>query len=94
MTSCSALGCKADRVAFTQFCPAHTPGASKIVCPHCQTAGKVTSREVKQKQGLSGGKVTGAVLTGGISMLGTGLSRKAKVTEMKCGNCATVWHVA
>lgn len=69
-------------------------GRPKAVCPHCQTVGSVTAREVKQKQGISGGKATGAVLTGGVSMLATGLSRKQKVTEMKCSNCKTVWHVA
>jgi hypothetical protein len=53
----------------------------------------VSSRQVKVKKGVSGGKMTGAILTGGISMLGTGLSRKEKVTEMRCGSCKTVWHV-
>lgn len=67
--------------------------SSALVCPHCQTRGRVTSRQVKQKKGISGGKLTGAVLTAGISMLGTGLSRKEKVTEMKCGKCKTTWTV-
>jgi uncharacterized Zn finger protein len=73
--------------------PGRAGGASALVCPHCQVQGRVTSRQVKQKKGVSGGKLTGAVLTAGISMLGTGLSRKEKVTEMRCGNCGTVWHV-
>lgn len=68
-------------------------GSNRLVCPHCQVTGRVTSKQVKMKKGVSGGKLTGAVLTGGISMLGTGLSRKEKVTEMSCGNCKTVWHV-
>lgn len=68
-------------------------GRSQLVCPHCQVRGRVTSKQVKMKKGVSGGKLTGAVLTAGISMLGTGLSRKEKVTEMRCGNCKTVWHV-
>lgn len=65
-----------------------------LKCPHCDTVGTVDAREIKTKQGISGGKATGAVLTMGVSMLATGLSRKQKVTEMKCGTCKTVWHVA
>lgn len=53
----------------------------------------VKAKHVKQKRGVSGGKVTGAVLTGGLSMLGTGLSRKQHLTEMHCSNCGTTWHV-
>lgn len=69
------------------------PGDSQKVCPHCGVRGRVTSRSVKQKKGISGGKATGAVLTGGLSILGTGLSRKEKATQMHCHNCNTVWHV-
>jgi hypothetical protein len=45
------------------------------------------------EEGVSGGKATGAVLTGGVSMLATGLSRKEGTTEMSCGNCGTRWDV-
>jgi hypothetical protein len=65
-----------------------------MVCPHCQTAGKVRTRTVKVKGGISGGKATGAILTAGISLLGTGLSKKTKVTEATCGNCRMTWHIA
>lgn len=65
-----------------------------IKCPHCDSTGTVESRQVKAKQGISGGKATAAVLTAGFSILGTGLSRKQKMTEMKCTKCKTVWHVA
>lgn len=65
-----------------------------LKCPHCASAGTVDTREVKAKQGVSGGKATGAVLTGGLSLFATGLSRKQKVTEMRCTKCKTVWHVA
>jgi hypothetical protein len=64
-----------------------------IVCPHCHVGGRVTARQVKRKRGISGGKATGAVLTGGVSMLATGLSRKEAATEMKCDNCGVTWHV-
>ncbi|WGL50625.1 hypothetical protein P5P86_11685 [Nocardioides sp. BP30] len=69
------------------------PHATKLVCPHCQVEGKVRTRQVKQKQGISGGKATGAVLTAGLSVLATGLSRKQRVTEASCGNCGITWHI-
>jgi len=64
-----------------------------IVCPHCQTRGQVRTQRKRVKRGVSGGKATGALLTGGLSLLGTGLSRKETVTEMRCGNCHTTWTV-
>jgi hypothetical protein len=56
--------------------------------------GRVKAKRVKMKQGVSGGKAAGAVLTAGFSVLATGLSRKQEVTEMKCRACKTVWHVS
>ena len=67
-------------------------GSQNMVCPHCQTRGKVTTKKVKAKRGVSGGKATAAVLTVGVSILATGLSRKEKLTEAKCGSCGAVWH--
>ena len=46
-----------------------------MVCPHCQATGMVHARRIRQKKGISGGKATGALLTGGWSVLATGLSR-------------------
>lgn len=66
---------------------------AKLVCPHCNTSGSVTSARARRKRGISGGKATGAVLTGGVSMLATGLSRKEDVTTMHCANCGTSWDV-
>lgn len=66
---------------------------SEIVCPHCQTKGQVTARVGTAKRGVSGGKATGALLTGGTSLFATGLSRKQVVTQMFCGNCGTSWVV-
>lgn len=62
-----------------------------MVCPHCQTRGAVQTQTVKLKQGISGGKATGAVLTGGLSLLATGLSRKQKATQARCRNCGATW---
>ena len=66
--------------------------AGKMICPHCQTKGQVRTRQVKQKKGVSGGKATAAVVTAGWSLLGTGLSRKEKMTEARCNNCGAIWH--
>lgn len=60
-------------------------------CPHCGVTGGVNVERVKQKKGISGGKATAAVLTAGISILGTGLSRKEKVSEAHCKNCNVTW---
>jgi hypothetical protein len=67
---------------------------AQILCPHCGVRGQVTRRPVRRKRGISGGKATGAVLTGGASMLLTGLSRKESATQMHCGNCGTTWDVS
>ena len=63
----------------------------KLVCPHCQVRGKVKSRRVTKKVGVSGAKATGAVLTGGLSILATGLSQKEQCTEAHCENCGSTW---
>jgi len=62
-----------------------------MICPHCQMQGFVTTKQVKRKQGIHGGKATAAILTCGISMIGTGLSRKQKMTEAHCNNCGVTW---
>lgn len=65
---------------------------AQLVCPHCQTKGGVHTKLVKQKKGISGGKAMGGLLTGGISLLATGLSRKEALTEAYCDNCKSKWH--
>jgi len=65
---------------------------AQIVCPQCQGRGRVTTATVRLKKGISGGKATGAILTGGLSLLATGLSRKENMTEAQCSNCGSVWH--
>lgn len=69
------------------------PPLTEVICPHCASKGTVTAQRVVRKKGVSGGKATGAVLTGGASMLATGLSRKQTVTEMNCTHCHTTWDV-
>jgi hypothetical protein len=65
---------------------------SEMICQHCQTKGKVLTKTVKKKAGISGAKATGAILTGGLSVVATGLSRKDTVTEAHCANCSSTWH--
>jgi hypothetical protein len=62
-----------------------------MVCPHCQSIGKIRTKEVKQKRGVSGGKATAAVLTGGLSLFAVGLSRKEGATQAHCDNCHNTW---
>jgi hypothetical protein len=63
-----------------------------MTCPHCQTRGSVRTKSIVQKKGISGGKATAAVLTGGVSMLATGLSRKEPGTEAHCSHCGATWR--
>jgi hypothetical protein len=69
------------------------PVNPQLVCPHCQTKGQVDAQGVRVKRGISGGKATGAVLTGGLSLLATGLSRKESRTAARCGNCNMEWII-
>lgn len=62
-----------------------------IVCKFCQTKGTVHTGARVRKQGISGGKATGALFTGGLSMLVTGLSRKQQVTHLWCDECGMAW---
>jgi hypothetical protein len=62
-----------------------------IVCPQCQTRGRVRTTPVKRKIGISGGKATAALLTAGASILATGLSRKEHATQAHCDNCQSTW---
>ena len=63
----------------------------EVICPHCQTKGNVHVTEVTNKKGISGGKATAALLTGGVSLLATGLSRKESGSQAHCDNCKMTW---
>jgi hypothetical protein len=69
------------------------PSNPALVCPHCQTPGTVRIKAVTQKTGISGGKATAALLTGGVSLLATGLARKAAQTQAHCDTCAITWII-
>lgn len=62
-----------------------------LICPHCQEKGNIRTKRVKRKKGVSGAKATGALLTNGLSILATGLSRKEHLTQAYCGNCQSTW---
>jgi DNA-directed RNA polymerase subunit RPC12/RpoP len=64
----------------------------KIRCPQCRKRKHVTTAQVMKKKGVSGGKATGAILTGGLSLFLTGLSREEEMTRAECSNCGSVWH--
>jgi hypothetical protein len=53
--------------------------------------GTVRTRDVQKKKGISGAKVTAAVITSGVSVLATGLSRKEKLTQAHCENWGSDW---
>jgi hypothetical protein len=69
----------------------HGPVNSAMVCPHCH-AGPVRTRDCNSKEGVNGDKVTAALLTGGVSMLFTGLSRNVNRTAARCENCKNSWR--
>ena len=64
---------------------------TEMMCPHCQTKGKIRTKHINHKKGVSGGKATAAVLTGGLSLIAVGLSRKEEVTQAHCDNCKNTW---
>jgi transcription elongation factor Elf1 len=63
----------------------------QMICPHCQVRGSVSTWKESRKAGVSGSKAAAAVITGGVSVLATGLSRKEEITKAKCGNCGAEW---
>jgi hypothetical protein len=67
------------------------PLKENVICPHCQKKGFVHAKELKQNKGISGGKATAALLTGGVSLLATGLSRKEVCLQAHCMNCDMTW---
>jgi hypothetical protein len=63
-----------------------------LVCPHCQSQGKVRSKIGKYNSGLSGGKILLALFTLGITLIFTGISKFDTVTFFHCDNCNTDWR--
>jgi hypothetical protein len=65
----------------------------QMICQHCGVPGSIRTQPITTKQGISGGKATAARLTGGVSLLATGLSRNVANTQARCGNCCNVWSL-
>lgn len=78
---------------FIVYAQQTAPPNPDVVCPHCQVKGMVRVTATSRKRGVSGGKATGALMTGGLSMFVTGLSRKQAVSHMACTNCGVEWDV-
>jgi hypothetical protein len=70
----------------------HGPLNEEIKCPHCRRRGGVHTRQAERKTGVSGSKLTGAILTGGTSLLVTGLSRREQATNAYCDRCESKWR--
>lgn len=93
--------CHSSLVAMVQYTPAkkqhwllryfawsqYGSVNERLPCGQCGTVGHVRTKAVRRKKGISGGKAVGAIFTGGISLLATGLSRKENLTQARCGNC-------
>lgn len=61
-------------------------------CPHCNTSGNIRTKPITQKKGISGGKAVAGLLTGGVSLLAIGLSRKEDLTQAHCQKCNNTWQ--
>jgi hypothetical protein len=70
------------------------PPNPQMGCPHCRAVGTVVATPVTVKTGISGAKAAGAVLTGGSSVLVTGLSKKQQATSLRCQSCQMTWAVS
>lgn len=64
---------------------------AEVICPHCHVKGKVHTKPIAKKKGISGGKATAAILTAGVSLIAVGLSREDDMTEAHCINCDSTW---
>ena len=72
---------------------AYGPLNEHVICPHCHKGGHVRIKARSTKTGISGAKATGAVLTGGASVLVTGLSKKDLLNHATCANCSVTWVI-
>jgi uncharacterized membrane protein YvbJ len=95
---CSGCGFKTDvampaSVAVAQETAVQSPRQFGLIeCPYCHSSGTVVVQQVKKKKGVSTGKATAALLTGGISLIGTGLAKKAMVSQLTCAACGMTWE--
>lgn len=64
---------------------------AEIVCSLCNKRGYVRTDPATVKQGIDGTKATFALLTGGLTLLATGLSQRNSATRATCSNCGSTW---
>jgi hypothetical protein len=64
----------------------------KLQCKYCNGTESVRYKRFTRKAGFSAGKATAAVLTGGYSLLATGLSKQEGVGKFYCENCKMSWE--
>jgi len=88
----SKMGTNPSPTPPTGPCMSYGQPNPELVCPHCDKKGFVLTMPIKKKAGISGGKATAAVLTGGVSVIATGLSRKDAQTQAHCKNCSSTWY--
>lgn len=62
-----------------------------LKCPHCDEKGGVRTKGANERKGISGGKAVGGLLTGGLSLVATGISRREKLTKAFCEKCRSSW---
>jgi hypothetical protein len=67
------------------------PVNQRMQCPHCQVPGCVRLKAVRRKKGISGAKAIGALMTGGLSLVATGIARKDNLTQARCDHCTVQW---
>ena len=65
---------------------------ANVICPHCQERGHVYQRSETQKTGFSTAKATFGILSGGLTIFGTGLAKKGRVRILECHNCGVAWQ--
>jgi hypothetical protein len=58
-----------------------------LICAHCGHKGGVQTKTEERKEGVSGTKLSAAVLTGGWSVLFSGLSENQRVVACYCEKC-------
>lgn len=66
---------------------------SQLVCPHCQTKGKIKTQRVKRAKRKTATRMLFGAATFGGSLAATGVSKKATVTACHCRNCGMQWDV-
>ena len=90
---CSSCGAKAGDVPATVQASATPVQTGRANCQYCNGVGTVVVQQMKRKKGVSPGKIAGAVVTGGISLVGTGVAKKVWMNQLTCTAWQMRWFV-